>query len=1078
MFGSRQGLTAAALAILGLVASSCSCGDGGHSALAPVFVLEGDAVSLHEDPDNGGSYYVIDFGTVTVGSRFTPEVYVFNDGNADLTVKVENAGDIGEPFALASADFSLRPKTRRPLEFTIHPRSEGIFEEMVTFTTNESDRTKKVRLVGRATQSQFVCDPLHLDIGHVVVGESRSRVVNCTNNLDIPTTVTLGEFAGSYRAYFSAELQGIGDGRQAEIPAGGSVDIEVEFSADNIVEVATVTLPIYDPSGDPIVNIVVTATAVDYALQVLAENAEGERVPLTGCYSFPDTDIEEESIRSLWVRNVSRNPVQIVGASLDASASEHFTYLGPSFDEPKTVAPDGEEEVEIPIAFNPKVATLHQTNLVIQGSGTRAAPLHGLHACIQGQGGGARISCMPSEIQFGPVAIGTSVTQSYKCTNTAIIREDAPQILTVSSVESSDPSRFTAQIRNLDGTIVTGAASYYPGEEFWVDVTYEPIGPEESFDSAIITIYNDSSATPEHKTSVSGQARDLPPCVFEIAPSNIRFGVVPPGQQRTLSAYVINQAEHECILSQIRLSEDSDPAFHMEPIGTVILPPKPTDPEDESLDYRYPIEVTFAPSEYGDAFAGAVEFTISDPANQNQRIPLTGIAQRPCLDLDPVEIDFGAAPPMCAGREVRVYVANTCTEDLRIDDISIVDSSLDAEFPQFVLLEVGRTPFELLSGDRIEFAVYFRPDGLGEIRGQIEIDVSVEKNGQMEDAGPYVISLMGRGQYDAIQTDSYTQNERPKVDVLWVIDNSGSMSDEQALIQNHIPNFMKFAIEQNIDFHIGVTTTGTLLHGLSACAETGFSENEDGRLVPHPSLNRPRILKSSMPKDVLESVFAQNVKVGTCHAYEAVYEAAKRALSDPWINTPEAEGGNQGFLRRDASLSIIGVTDEPDSDSPDPVADYIEFFRSLKPSRMEKSVKVHFISGGYTTCSSNMGSASACPRCVQGTEMTDGVFVEICMDSNDPRWEEAFLEMSEGAFGFDTSFRLRGQPGDSNGDGILTEDDIEVRVGGRPRPPISSTGARIWRYNYDNNSIAFSPLYVPGANQLIEVTYTVACVEH
>ncbi len=45
------------------------------------------------------------------------------------------------------------------------------------------------------------------------------------------------------------------------------------------------------------------------------------------------------------------------------------------------------------------------------------------------------------------------------------------------------------------------------------------------------------------------------------------------------------------------------------------------------------------------------------------------------------------------------------------------------------------------------------------------------------------------------------------VDILWVIDNSGSMCQEQGALRSHFTDFIDKITSQNIDFHIGVTTT-------------------------------------------------------------------------------------------------------------------------------------------------------------------------------------------------------------------------------------------------------------------------------
>src|SRR5690554_7440698 len=124
-------LAAAAATVL---AAACSCSEPSGNPLSPKFTLEGAAVIA--DP-KGEAHYAIDFGTVTVGSRFAPEVYVVNTGNATLNVKVQDVGGIPAPFSLASGAFELRPGHRRLLEVAMQPSTEDDFEALVVFTTNE-----------------------------------------------------------------------------------------------------------------------------------------------------------------------------------------------------------------------------------------------------------------------------------------------------------------------------------------------------------------------------------------------------------------------------------------------------------------------------------------------------------------------------------------------------------------------------------------------------------------------------------------------------------------------------------------------------------------------------------------------------------------------------------------------------------------------------------------------------------------------------------------------------------------------------------------------------------------------------
>lgn len=52
---------------------------------------------------------------------------------------------------------------------------------------------------------------------------------------------------------------------------------------------------------------------------------------------------------------------------------------------------------------------------------------------------------------------------------------------------------------------------------------------------------------------------------------------------------------------------------------------------------------------------------------------------------------------------------------------------------------------------------------------------------------------------------------RSKVDILWVVDNSGSMKNEQEALANNFEIFINDFIDRNLDFNMAVTTTGKII---------------------------------------------------------------------------------------------------------------------------------------------------------------------------------------------------------------------------------------------------------------------------
>src|SRR5688572_17447955 len=60
---------------------------------------------------------------------------------------------------------------------------------------------------------------------------------------------------------------------------------------------------------------------------------------------------------------------------------------------------------------------------------------------------------------------------------------------------------------------------------------------------------------------------------------------------------------------------------------------------------------------------------------------------------------------------------------------------------------------------------------------------------------------------DETRVDRIVQVVTPQVDVLWMIDNSSSMGDEQTALGENFPLFMDFFLNSGLDYHIGVTSS-------------------------------------------------------------------------------------------------------------------------------------------------------------------------------------------------------------------------------------------------------------------------------
>lgn len=177
---------------------------------------------------------------------------------------------------------------------------------------------------------------------------------------------------------------------------------------------------------------------------------------------------------------------------------------------------------------------------------------------------------------------------------------------------------------------------------------------------------------------------------------------------------------------------------------------------------------------------------------------------------------------------------------------------------------------------------------------------------------------------------------RPSVDILFVIDDSGSMSSHQTNLKRNTDLFVnEFTKLKLIDYHMAVTSTTVDEWGSKA--EDGHLSNLGGKTyIDRNTMNGLDIIK-------------KNMSLGTGGGvYEKLFDPVALALSPPLVN-----GYNQGFYRPDAHLVIIYVTDTEDQSRSYTAQSFMDFLINLKNNNKNKILSY----AAYVPV-----SQSGCPR--------------------------------------------------------------------------------------------------------------------
>jgi hypothetical protein len=227
------------------------------------------------------------------------------------------------------------------------------------------------------------------------------------------------------------------------------------------------------------------------------------------------------------------------------------------------------------------------------------------------------------------------------------------------------------------------------------------------------------------------------------------------------------------------------------------------------------------------------------------------------------------------------------------------------------------------------------------------------------------------------QTEVRFQNPPTEVDILLVVDDSCSMIEEQEAVGRGFEAFVEFFELADVDYHIAVTTTDMRDPDIVVPEEPDDPGGEQGRLVGSPPYITPDTPNAA------ES-FADAVNVGAWQ-----YAGIERGLDAAWaaLGGPLADSVNSGFLREDALLSILFVSDEEDS-SGYPVTHYVNRIRDLKGQRERDTVNAGALvgynpeTGEGEDCGGGLqgGGAVGGDRYVRFVELMGGEVASICED--------------------------------------------------------------------------------------------------
>jgi hypothetical protein len=289
------------------------------------------------------------------------------------------------------------------------------------------------------------------------------------------------------------------------------------------------------------------------------------------------------------------------------------------------------------------------------------------------------------------------------------------------------------------------------------------------------------------------------------------------------------------------------------------------------------------------------------------------------------------------------------------------------------------------------------------------------------------------------QIDAFLQSDA-RVDILWIIDDSGSMVNKRARLAKAFDQFITTLVGQQVDYHIGVTTTDMDKVG------PGFA----GSLMANPA-----VITKDTPDPV--AAFTNEVTMPANRVQDEQGLAAGLAA----VTEPNISGPNKGFLRPGADLAMIVVSDEDDH-SFGQVAYYERVFRELHGPGNEDTISFSAVIGDVPNgCvapgDQNLLYGEALPgtRYQEVAKATGGIVASVCSADFANTLQKLGLSFA----GLRRIFPLSADPAPGS---------LKVDVDG---VPVGQSVTNGWIYDSATRSVQFLGSYVPPPGSTVRIRY-------
>ena len=680
--------TALVFFLLVWVLALTSCGGESATSDCPeatdgdIPFVDGDMTDGDDEENEQSASLIVpngfSFGSVALGNSVRREITLFSGGPGVLEIYEVDLFSETDEIGLEwkGGTIRLHPSEAVTVVLTYEPRdAEGDSAELLISSNAENKLTRLAITSDYKGSANLQSGLESVEFGLVPVGEDAAPVVlrltNLPGNAEDNKILTINRIHLPETANGAFSLESL-----PEFP--------LLLGPNQFVEVTVLFTPL--TSGTVLGSLRVEN---DSDQEPLRE----KEIPLSGAGGAPSLCISPESMvfagvrvqqsrnLSLELSNCGQTPLTLSGLRLEGTNAALFELVSaPDLSSPLVL--EATEEASVEVRFSPQDASGVKSAVLVVESDDIAFPTRNI--ALSGYGVQSLLVFESGGEDFSDVEVGNSLARTV-----TLINQGGAESVVEHLEFVPDGADFGLMDVELPFTLE-------PEGRVTLDVVFEP--QREGAQSASLSARDENG---EQSESLLLQGRGIAAHLTLSQETLVDFQTVRVGEQTTRNLTVSNSG-----LAALRISPPI-----IEGAAAGYFQVSPSDAMEITSGSPVVLTLTYTPEDSGNDSATLVlESNDMDPARQTFRLPLSGKAIRPTLQVLPSEtVDFGSLFILAQSDPQEIRLANIGSGDLLISALEVPE-----ETPGFAV-NVPGTIFPVLlrpqatSGDVFRFHVTFSP---------------------------------------------------------------------------------------------------------------------------------------------------------------------------------------------------------------------------------------------------------------------------------------------------------------------------------------------------------------------------------